>query len=274
MNVRFLFLVYFIVMSEIFYYLIITLISVSAAFFSGLLGLGGGIVLIPSYLYLFPVLGFDIFSVSLITGITAIQTTSGSFFAFLQHRQAGLIDTKAVYGLARIAVPAAILGTAISKFLSGKQLLLIYLLILTLAFVGTLFPKSEECRENCFYKSEKPLTTNFIVFITTMISASLGFGGAVYFILILNYFYKMPVKTVVGTVTYLVLITTSVTLIGKILLGMTPFNLMPFIISGAAVGAKIGTIVSNKLSPSVLKIIFFLVVFVIWVRILITVLQY
>lgn len=261
-------------MTDIFYYTAISLISMFAAFFSGLLGLGGGIVLIPAYLYLIPALGFATVPVSVITGITAIQTASGSFFAFKEHRLTGLIDTKTAFNTAKIAIPATILGVGLSKFLSGKQLLLIYLIILSLAFIGALLPKKDECEGICEYKSDSPLLSNFIIFITVLISASLGFGGAVYFILVFNHFYKMPMKTCVSTVTLLVLMTTAVALTGKLILGMAPLNYIPFIIAGAALGAKIGTAVNQKLSPRVLKMIFFLIISVIWVRILITVIEY
>ena len=253
------------------YYLTVTLISAGAAFFSGLLGIGGGIILIPSYLYLFPIFGFDTFTVNTITGISAIQTASGGLFAYINHRQTGLIEKKAAGSIILAALLGVIFGVFFSKFLSGKQLLAIYLVILSFAAFSFIIPKPEECFENCEYKSPNPLLTNSIIFISTGVSAAMGFGGAVYFIYVLNQFYKMPIKKTISTVTYLVLITTTATLLGKIMLGMVPFKLILFIIIGSAIGAKIGTIVNTKLSPERLKIIFLAVVLIIWTRVFVTV---
>lgn len=254
-----------------YYYLIIVLTSVGAAFFSGLLGIGGGIILIPSYLYLLPALGFGHLSVNTITGITAVQATAGSFFSFINHSKFGMVNKKVVHSVAIIAIPAAFAGTILSKFLSDLQLLIIYLFILTLAGLSVLIPSDEGCEVSCSYEPEHPVITNIIIFISTSISSSMGFGGAVNFIPILNHFYKIPMKSAIGTVTYLVFITTVATLLGKLFLGLVPFHLIPLIILGSSLGAFVGAKVSSRLSQSTLKIILFLVIFTIWIRILLTV---
>lgn len=253
-----------------FYYSIIVLISVGAAFFSGLLGIGGGIILIPSYLYLLPMLGFDNFSVNIITGIAATQATAGGFFAYKNHSRYEAINKTVAYRVALYAIPGAIAGSVVSKFLSGKQLLLVYLIILTMAGLSVLFPETVTNEEKTDYKVKNPIIVNTIVLISTAISSAMGFGGAVNFIPVLNHFYKLPIKSTISTVTYLVLITTIVTFLGKLLLGLVPYNLIPLIIIGSAVGAWVGTKVSRALPTSVLKLILFLVILTIWVRILIT----
>ena len=253
-----------------FYYLIVVLISIGAAFFSGLLGIGGGIILIPSYLYLLPALGFDHFSVNIITGIAATQATAGGYFAFKNHIKFEVVNKTVAYKVALYAIPGALAGTIISKFLSGKQLLFLYLVILTLAGLSILLPQSVAQEENPSYKLKNPILVKFIIFISTAISSAMGFGGAVNFIPILNHFYKLPIRSSITTVTYLVLITTLVTFIGKLFLGLVPFKLIPFIVLGSAFGAWVGTKVSRALPPSVLKIILFLVVLTIWIRIFFT----
>lgn len=250
-----------------FYYFIVILISIGAAFFSGLLGIGGGIILIPSYLYLLPLLGFDHFSVNVITGIAATQATAGSFFSYKNHSKFESVNKNVAYKVLIFAIPAAFAGATLSKFLTGKQLLFVYLIILTIAGISVLIPPSEECEINCTYKPKNPVFMNFVIFISTAISSTMGFGGAVNFIPILNHFYKIPIKPAISTVTYLVLITTVVTLAGKLFSGLVPFNLIPFIILGSALGAWAGTKSSRLLSPIALKVILFLVVLTIGIRI-------
>jgi uncharacterized membrane protein YfcA len=251
----------------------VTLISAGAAFFSGLLGIGGGVILIPAYLYLFPFLGYDVFSVNAITGITATQATAGGYFAFRNHSKFQPIDKKLAFNVALFAVPAAFIGTLISKFLTDKQLLIVYLLILAIAAVGVIIPEHISKNPEADYTTKHPVFANITTFVTTAISSAMGFGGAINFIPILNHFYNMPIRLAISTVTFLILLTTSVTLLGKLFLGLVPFKLMPFIILGSALGAKIGTNINQKLSTTNLKLILLLVIIVIWIRIFITVLQ-
>ncbi len=253
-----------------FYYPVIVLISVGASFFSGLLGIGGGIILIPSYLYLLPMLGFDSFSVNIITGIAATQSLSGGFFAFKNHSKFQAINKKIVYRIALFALPGALAGTVLSKFMSGKQLLLVYLIILLLAGLSVLMPESQEKGENSPCENKNSILTNIIVFASTAISSAMGFGGAVNFMPILNYCYKLPIKSTISNVTFLVFITTIVTFLGKLFLGLVPFKLILLIFLGSALGAKIGTNISRKLTPAILKIILFFVIVIVFVRILLT----
>lgn len=253
-----------------FYYLIIVLISIGAAFFSGLLGIGGGIILIPSYLYLLPLLGFDHFSVNVITGVAATQAMAAGFFAFKNHSKFEVVNKSIAYKVALFAIPGAFAGTIVSSYLSSKQLLFVYLVILTFAGLSVLIPETLVSEENPSYRLKNPILVNFIILVSTAISSAMGFGGAVNFIPILNHFYKMPIKSTISTVTYLIVITTLVTFLGKMFLGLVPFNLIPLIVAGSALGAWIGAKISRGLSPLTLKIILFIVVLTIWIRIFIT----
>jgi len=252
------------------YYSIIVLISIGASFFSGLLGIGGGVILIPAYYYLLPFLGFDNFTVNAITGIVATQTMAGGFFAFRNHVKFGAVNKKVANKIVLYAMPAAIAGTIFSKFLSEKQLLFLYLIILTFAGLSVFLPESAAPEENQPCSPKNPILANFIIFVSTAVSSAMGFGGAVNFIPILNYFFKLPIKSTLSTVTYLIIITTSITFIGKLFLGLIPYKLIPIIVVGSAIGAWFGAKVSRILPPIALKIILFLVILVIWIRIFIT----
>jgi len=252
------------------YYSVVLLISVGASFFSGLLGIGGGIILIPSYLYIFPALGLDTFQMSVITGITAVQTVSGGCFAFLNHNKIQPLDKKIAFELAIYSIPAAFCGTIVAKFLTDKQLMLVYLLILTFAALSTFIPEQEAAEDLIDYNPPNKFFINSITFISTAVSSAMGFGGAVNFIPIINCFYKRPIKKTITTVTFLVLLTSFVTFVIKFSLGLVPYKLIILIVLGSAVGANLGTKVNTSLSPSKLKIILFLVIIVIWMRIFLT----
>lgn len=64
-----------------FFYAFLVLAGATGGFFSGLLGIGGGIIMFPLLFYLPPLLGFEAIGVKNITGLTMVQ---GFFHPFPQ----------------------------------------------------------------------------------------------------------------------------------------------------------------------------------------------
>jgi len=71
----------------------------AGGFFSGLLGIGGGIIMFPILLYLPPLLGFNIIEVKSITGLTMVQGFFASLTALLFYRKQRLVNKSLVLTL-------------------------------------------------------------------------------------------------------------------------------------------------------------------------------
>ncbi|OGI04091.1 MAG: hypothetical protein A2Y25_11365 [Candidatus Melainabacteria bacterium GWF2_37_15] len=255
------------------YYIIIIFVSLGAAFFSGLLGIGGGIIIFPAFLYLLPFLGFQTFSVNEITGIAATQSLAGIFFAFMNHRKFGAINLKVVKAVLPAGIIGALSGAVTAKYVSEKAMLCMYLFLLAVSAVLILIPSAESNNsEDC--KLERPVITNLIIFTGTFISGTLGFAGAVTFMPILNHFCKLPVKAAISTTTLIVLISAILIFAGKISVGLIPYNLIIFIIIGAVFGAALGSKLNRLLSPFILRMIFVGIFIILGIRIFLTILEY
>lgn len=257
-----------------FYHLTVIFISFGAAFFSGLLGIGGGIVIFPAFLYLIPYLGFQSFTVNQITGIAASQSLAGVFFAFINHRKSGNINVNLIKKILPVGLIGGLTGAVSAKFFSEKHLLMIYLVLLIAAGILVLLPRVEGCYNSNECKLEKPFSTYILVFCGTAISGTLGFAGAVTFIPILNYFCKAPIKIAISTTIFIVLITTSFVFLGKAAVGLVPLDLIIYIIIGAVFGANLGSKLNKALSPQILRKILILVIITLGLRIVFTVFDY
>ncbi len=258
------------------YYVAVIFVSLMAAFFSGLLGIGGGIVIFPSFLYILPLLGFEVLSVAYITGVSATQSLAGIFFSFLNHRKSEYIDFNIVKSVLPAGITGGIIGSVSAKFIPEQILLVLYLVILVMSLVLIFIPKedySQKNNQNINVKSQNLELKNFLIFFGAALSGSLGFAGAVTFIPVFIYFYRLPVKTAINTTISVVLIITSFIFIGKVVVGLVEFDLILFILIGAIVGAFLGSKLHEILSPLFLRNTLVVLVVLTGIRVLITILQ-
>src|SRR2546428_13682009 len=74
--------------------LVVALSGLIASFLSGLLGIGGGIVLTPLLLYAPQLLGAGALPVKIVTGLTVVQAISGSVLGAQRHRAYGNVSNR------------------------------------------------------------------------------------------------------------------------------------------------------------------------------------
>src|SRR5437763_4173489 len=106
-----------------------------ASFLSGLLGIGGGLVLTPFLLYLPPLVGGVAIPVKIVTGLTIVQAISGSALGTLRHRSYGNVSSRLVWLMGPPSAVAAVVGAFLSRDLADNVILIIFAI---LAFAGSI----------------------------------------------------------------------------------------------------------------------------------------
>src|SRR5216117_3734671 len=104
-----------------------------ASFLSGLLGIGGGLVLTPLLLYLPPLAGGAAIPVKIVTGLTIVQAISGSLLGVLRHRSYGNVSPRLVWLMGPPSAVASLVGAFISRDTPDNVILLVFAV---LAFAG------------------------------------------------------------------------------------------------------------------------------------------
>src|SRR5216117_891285 len=104
-----------------------------ASFLSGLLGIGGGLVLTPLLLYLPPLAGGAAIPVKIVTGLTIVQAISGSVLGTLRHRAYGNVSSRLVWLMGPPSAVASLVGAFVSRDTPDSVILLVFAV---LAFTG------------------------------------------------------------------------------------------------------------------------------------------
>ncbi len=223
-------------------------------FFSGLLGIGGGIIMFPLLLYLPPILGFDAIAVKSITGLTMIQGFFAPLSAMLFYSKERLVNKTLDLTLGASLFFSSLIGSVLSKGASDKHLLFIFGILAVIASFLMLIPRSyskDDFTEDKvkFHKPTAVLTGIFIGFLLGMV----GQGGAFIIIPILLYVLKVPLRVALGSTLAIGLFSATAGLVGKIATGQVPFYMAGALLLGATPSARLGGIVSRKTKTQFLK---------------------
>ncbi len=166
-------------------------------FLAGLLGIGGGLVVVPALVYLLPQLGISnevIMPMALATSLSAIVMTSSSA-AFAHHKNKNI-----PWGIAKplmfIVAFGALLGAFIADRLSAQALTNFFAgAVIMLASYMLASIRSTRSRE-----MPSRIKLQFISLITGMIASLMGMAGGAILVPVLVYF-GMPLRHCIGIAT-------------------------------------------------------------------------
>ena len=168
-----------------------------AGFLAGLLGIGGGLIIVPALVYLLPLLGISnevVMPMALATSLSAIVITSSS--AALAHNKNENIPWDITKPLMIIVALGALLGAFIADLLSAQALTNFFAgAVIVLATYMLASIRSQRSRE-----MPSRLKLQFISFIIGVIASLMGMAGGAILVPVLTYF-GMPLRHCIGIAT-------------------------------------------------------------------------
>jgi len=223
-------------------------------FFSGLLGIGGGIIMFPLLFYIPPLFGFEAIGVKNITGLTMVQGFFASFSAILFYKKENLVNKSLALTLGLSLFLSSLIGSIISKGVSDRYLLFIFGILSFVASILMFMPRSylkDDLTEDkiAFNKPAAIITGIIIGFLLGMV----GQGGAFILIPILLYGLRIPLRVALGSTLAIGLFSATAGLIGKVATGQVPFYMALALLLGAIPSARLGSMVSRKTKSQSLR---------------------
>ena len=237
-----------------------------AGFMAGLLGVGGGIIMVPALYYAFTVLDFDIVTrmhLSVGTSLAIIIPTS--IISTKTHMEYDAVDFKMVKSFGIFILLGVIAGTFLAVNLKTPALVLFFSIFAFIVGLFFVFVR-EKLMENP--KKISDLVKNISGIIIGFISVPLGIGGGSLMVPFMRTF-GYDIRKSIGTaaaIGFLIAVSGTITMItgGKIIDNVnTPFsigyiNLLGFIVfvPVTMIMARIGAKAVYKINKKLLSKIF------------------
>tara|TARA_Y100001949_G_scaffold77863_1_gene65916 strand:- start:511 stop:1347 length:837 start_codon:yes stop_codon:yes gene_type:complete len=253
--------------NEIFYLLTVLAIAAAVAgFMAGLLGVGGGIIMVPALYYAFTVLDFDIVTrMHLAVGTSLAIIIPTSIISTLTHREHDAVDFKMVKSFGIFILIGVFFGTFLAVNLKTPALVLFFSIFAFMVGLFFIFLR-EKLVDNP--KQISNLVKNISGIIIGFISIPLGIGGGSLMVPFMRTF-GYDIRKSIGTaaaVGFLIAVAGTITMItgGKIIDNVnTPFslgyiNLLGFIVfvPVTMIMARLGAKAVYRIDKKILSKIF------------------
>ena len=231
--------------------IIMLLIGIFGGFISGLVGIGGAIIIYPMLLLLPPLVGLPTYSAYIASGLTSSQvffsTLSGSFKAYKNKD----FSRTLVLNMGSGMIIGSILGAILANLINVQFVNMVYIIIALLALI-LMFIKVTPSTSHIKFNRLLLITIGGII---GLVSGIVGAGGAFIIIPVLLVIFKLPMNTVVTNSIVIAFISSVGAFIIKLLQGYIPVNSAIPLILGSILFTPLGMKIGQKIPDYIQKMI-------------------
>jgi uncharacterized membrane protein YfcA len=231
--------------------LVTALSALIASFLSGLLGIGGGVVLTPLLLYLPPAIGIGALPVKIITGLTIVQAISGSVLGAFRHRAYGNVSVRLVLTMGPTGAAASLVGALVSRDVDDRVLLGIFAVLALATAVMLLLPAEPQQTGTSDLHLNVPLAVGISI-VLGFLGGMVGIGAIATIIGTLVYLLRVPARIAIGSSLGIGMFAAVAALIGKAATAQIDPPLAAIVALVALVASPIGAWVSVRTEAQVL----------------------
>jgi len=241
-----------------------------AGVLAGLLGVGGGIVIVPVLFNLFPLLGIDeAVRMHLAVGTSLATIIPTSIMSMRAHHKKGAVDWDLLKSWAPAIAVGVLVGAVLGASAKGWVLTAVFAVVAIIVSVNMAFRK-----EGMIVSDRLPggIIKHVIATVIGFFSVMMGIGGGTLSVPILSAF-NYPIRRAVGTASAIGLIIALPGTIGFITSGLGAANLPPFslgfangigfalIVPATMIAAPWGAKIAHAIEPAMLRKAFALFLF-------------
>lgn len=250
-------------------FLLLFVIAICAGVVGALIGLGGGVVLVPATLFVGISLGYmpDITPQNVV-GLSVVMMIFTGLASTISYMKSGTVDFKSGFIFFIGSIPGTIVGAFINKNMDLPSfnlyfgILMIVLAIILLVrdylkpvqwFVKHGVKRTFVDDQGKNYVYGYPIWFAVILtFFIGMLSGLFGIGGGSMIVPAMIVLFLFPPHVAIATSMLLVFLTSLVNSVSHIYLGNVPWLYTIPVIPGAYIGAKIGSMLGKRLNSNAL----------------------
>lgn len=231
---------------------VLIILGIIGSFFSGLVGVGGAIVMYPLLFFVPPLLGFEKFTSLEVSGLTAFQVFFSTLSGILTHKNDGSLRGNLIWLIGLPALVSGFIGGLVSKEVPDTYLNMLYGILAIVAVLMMFLPK-KDAGESGWAKNVTGVLAVAIGIIVGFVAGMIGAGGAFLFVPLMIQVIRIPTRTAMATSLAITFLSSIGTIIGKILSHSIDYRLAIWLAIAGLIGAPIGVRISKKLSVQKLQ---------------------
>ncbi|WP_374374670.1 sulfite exporter TauE/SafE family protein [Dongia sp.] len=205
--------------------LALAVVGCCSGFLAGLLGVGGGIVIVPALFYVFDFLDIDeAIRAHLAVGTSLATIIPTSIISLRAHRKREAVDDALLKSWGPMIALGVIIGVVIAAFVDGKALTGVFGIVALIVALYMLFSlEGTRLKDGLPGQPWRSLIATFIGGVSTL----MGIGGGTLSVPILSLF-NFPLRRAVGTASAIGLIIAVPGTLGFVINGWGAEDLPPF----------------------------------------------
>lgn len=264
-------------------YVIIAILGILSGLVGAIVGLGGGVILVPLTLYFGMELGWiDGITPQTVVGLSVIMMVFTGLSSTLSHMKANTVDYKSGWLFFAGSVPGTILGAYLNKQLDLPSFNLYFgLLLIGLALILLLRDRMKPVQFFVKHGQQKTYVdkegnthvygypVSFALLLTFgigLMSGLFGIGGGSMLVPAMLILFLFPPHVAVATSMFMVFLSALVNSASHIYLGNVPWLYTIPVIPAAWIGAKLGSTLNQKMDSKAVVTALRLVLLVLGLR--------
>ena len=225
-----------------------------SGFLSGLLGIGGGIVMAPLLLYVPPLFGHEPLAMRVVAGLTIVQGLLGCMAGALGHKKLNFVSSPLSVYMGPAIFFTALIGGAGANYVPNDILLLLFAALAFAAALLMLVPiKTDSANPDVNQLSFSRLRAVSAASTVGLLGGMVGQGGSFILIPIMTAYIHIPTRIAIGSNLAIVLLSSLAGFIGKALTGQIAWLLCLPIALSVMPAAYLGSMASSRVPVANLR---------------------